>query len=471
MMRRLGAAVAAVTVSATLAVTVAVIGASPAAAEGGVGTGTGTSGGWTPPPPPPPSDGGGGSGGGGSSGPASSQGDATMLVSGVTWQRPLRSLGTPSRAGRFTGCGRDRQGQTALGATWTFLISNRHADDSGDWDAQTSVITGSLAWSCLYPPAYRETVATCPVSLHATIKRTANPLRALNGEVAARERTTTFGQSLALRDCSGDFTLRIDTALSAWGRYQADAYSRVRSGTVRVFLGPDPRTGRVPEPRLVTRWSAPYTVSPSRARAQSSCLGAVDGWPQTTPAGRGFTFTSSDCPASSTSPVMCRADGAPALTYAPADGAAPVRLRTRALDVMDDGRAWAVTWPTPRATKPSTIHTASTTLQRLGGTPWAEGRALNSQPFVADLNAARTGFVPGPWEMAWQAASHPDLPTRVRLSYSRDGDWRTTVGVIKSVDTATGKVRLGTQPGTLRAIQRCYSDPLAVTALRARNTN
>lgn len=470
MIRRLSAAVAAVAMSAALALTTAVIGASPAAAEGGVGTGTGTSGGWTPPPPP-PSNGGGGPSGGGSSGPTSSQGDTTMLISGVTWGSPLRALGTPSRAGRFTGCGKDRQGQTALGATWTYRIVNRHADDSSDWDAQTSAVTGSLTWSCLYPPAYRDTVTTCPISLHATIKRTANPLSALNRTLSTKARTTTFGRTLALADCSGDYTLRIDATLSAWGRYQADAYSRVRSGTVRAFLGPDPRTGRVPEPRLVGRWSAPYTVSPSRARAQSSCLGAVQGWPKVTPSGRGWTFTSADCPATSQSPVVCRADGTPSLTYSPGAGGDVVRLRTDALEVMDDGRTWAVTWPTPKATTPRTTHSGATTLQRVGGTPWAEGRALNAQPIVADLDAPRGGFTPGPWQMAWQAASYPEQPTRVRLSYSRDAEWRTTVGVITAVNTSTGRVTLGTAPGTLRAMQRCYSDPLAVTALRARNTN
>jgi hypothetical protein len=394
--------------------------------------------------------------------------EAVITVRGVTWATPPKSLPVPSEVGRFSGCSTDSQGQAAIGALWSYDLLNRWVE-SEEWDLTTSPIAGSLKWTCLHPPAYRDDVATCPVTLTATISLRDNPLASLNGKIKSAATSTPFSRSRALKDCgAGSWTLSLKTPLAAWGRYSARAQSTAVSGTVRTFLGPDPRTGAVPAPRVVGGWSAPFVVAPATAKAQSSCLATTSTWVWARPDGRSFTFDTRDCPPAKT-PVKCIVGGTPILVWTDTATRKTQRIRG-AGEIVDDGRRWEAQWPTPRVTGAAKVYNQTTTLTRTG-TPWRGGKPLALQPFVADVGVTKTGLVNGPWAHAWQAASDAKAPTVTALTYKVDGDWRTTVGVIESVDAHTGAVTLGSRVGTVRATAQCTSDPLTVSVLRARLSN
>lgn len=416
--------------------------------------------------PPPRSDGGGSGGGGGVSVP--------YTISGTYWKtNPTRLPGVPGAAGRFAGCGRDPQGQSAVGVTWSYRVRDFYST-AGEAGIVTRAVPASLKTRCLFPPRYRRETWVCPVSLSATITRQDSPIWDLNGRVKMASQTTTFGKSRALNACGGTYSLSINTPLLTWARYSAAASTQVVSGLVRIYTTVDPRTGRVPAPALDGRWSAPYTVSPATARAQTSCRGTITGWDYTLPGGGSYTFTSRDCPSTGPSMVTCAVKGAPTMAWTdPATRKTVTRKggTGAAGHLIDDGRTWKVTWPKPRLTGAAKVHSSTTTLRRTGS-PWRDGKPLNVQPFVADVGQTRAGLVNTPWAHAWQAASNPaGGPTKTWLDYKVDADWRTTVPVITSINTKTGAITLGSRPGTVRAIGYCESDPLVITATRARLTN
>ncbi|WP_141786857.1 hypothetical protein [Oryzihumus leptocrescens] len=379
----------------------------------------------------------------------------------MTWASPPRVTPVPPQAGGFTGCARDSQGQQAEGVTWSYWAEDR-------WDSSTQrslppyALPGSARYTCLYPPRYTDQPINCAVALSATIDRSGNPNWALDGRVASRSAATAFSRSHALSDCGGSWRLDLAVPLDAWGRYSASAVSTAVSCIERVFTSPDPHTGRIPPAVIVGACSAPFTVSPASARAQSDCVRAArQGWDYS----RDWSFTTADCPAGR-SPAKCAVGGTPTLLL---PTGAVVRLAH--LQMMDDGRHLTATWPTPKVTGSTRVYSTSTTLERVSGTPWKGQAPLDEQPFVADLGSPRTGLIPGPWSEAWQSAGSPGKPTVTHLRYRVDAEWATTEGVITGLDTRTGAVSVGSRPGTVRARGVCLSGPLAVDVYYARNSN
>lgn len=470
MVRRVVGAFAVAACAAALMV-VAVAPASASASGPGTGTigaGTGTgSGAPTPPPPgtpgkPPTGHHPAPPGGGRTGGPPPVPPSHEVSHFGTAWFPP-KSLGTPPAAGSFHGCATSRWG-AAEGASWSYVTRDRLDPDGS---IASVVETGSLRDSCLYPPAWNDAWVQCAIRLAVRISRvTPDP-----ADILHATQTTTWARTHAPADCAGSWTLHRDASVAVWGRYVANAVATVVGGTLRTWVGPDPRTGRVPPPRYVGGFSAPYTVNPDTAKGQLTCRGWTPNW------SGAWTYTANDCPGGRAGGVItCKVAGAP--TVVNTASGRHTGPGQESLQILDNGEPWSITWPKPRILGATKVFSTATTLMRVpGGSPWrtdADGQDLPNgptQPIIAPFGEPRPGLISGPWVEYYLKASDYRQHTVTYLRYWEDADWPALTVSGLSIDFSDGSISATAREGSARGTGTCESDRMTMTVFRARTSN
>lgn len=370
---------------ATVALVVGLAG--PAASVGWVGGGKGDPGGPSDPSKPSPRPGGGsGADAGGTSGQWSD--------SGIVWGNPAsksarapfpRASGSKTKALRCSG---SNQWGKYLGLRWSAWGHTTSGGREGVGSYRYYFMDGA-AGECQSAPAWRIETRRCITRVSGDV--TWAYRRTDGKQVATKDLGTSYTafEKTGHRDlskCSAAFTKGFSFDDVVWGQYKGRAFAYERIMTIRRYVTPHARTGKIP-PSVVLSVSGERQVNPVTVWWTQTCKGLEIGKKDDR------DFTGNGCvPKGSTSEWKCVL---PSTAYPYVAG---VR-NSRAIDVFHDAKKQPLEWRTlPKPTGDVRGITGKRVrLDYVKGTPFREAAAVNAsnQHFltVPALGSWRSGWL------------------------------------------------------------------------------
>lgn len=377
---------------------------------------------------------------------------AVRMTQTLIWRDGQQTAPTGLQAA-FTGCAPNQWGPR-VGATFTW---RQHVQVSG-----RSIIPGSVSWTCLDGPRWRDSTIRCaveigPGAVTGPHNSQYNPAQTLD---SVPRQATRFASTRSPAACAGSYEVAVAATASLPGQYVASAEGRQVTCTLRTYTTTDLRTGRVPAPEVIG-CSAPYRVR-AEVKLTVWCGGWEPGWTR-----RDF------------SPTACLDQG-PAENRWSCAPANPLVDGMPPRDVFK-GQVREATWGPLQVT--GAVRNVRNIRTRFAvdpqSTPWHAGADYaTGQPWEVRLTPTGSSLRKGAWQpgdvrSAWillHDASIPDQPWTLHRTVRFDAEYLVKSVRISRIDLQRKTIATETVDTWTPLTGACEST-LQVEGFRARNSN